>query len=169
MLDPYLKRLWDGIESVVRKMPEDELLRRSATGKWSPAEILEHLNLTYWATIKNMGRRLNAEKPLAARPTLKQRLQTVLVIGAGYFPSGRKSPDYAEPKGAPAEQLREEIRKRILEMDELIGKCETKFGSHALIAEHPILGPLTARQWRKFHWVHGRHHLRQISRMRAGK
>jgi hypothetical protein len=28
--------------------------------------------------------------------------------------------------------------------------------------DHLILGPLTAGQWRKFHWVHGQHHARQI-------
>ncbi|MGZ4836286.1 MAG: DUF1569 domain-containing protein [Terriglobales bacterium] len=34
--------------------------------------------------------------------------------------------------------------------------------------DHPFLGPLTADEWRKFHWVHGRHHTRQI-RERIGK
>jgi hypothetical protein len=28
--------------------------------------------------------------------------------------------------------------------------------------DHPFIGPLTADQWRKFHWVHGRHHIRQM-------
>jgi hypothetical protein len=40
--------------------------------------------------------------------------------------------------------------------------CECRFGSATKILDHPILGPLTAEQWRKFHWVHGRHHARQI-------
>jgi len=34
--------------------------------------------------------------------------------------------------------------------------------------DHLFLGPLTANEWRKFHWVHGRHHARQI-RERMGK
>jgi len=29
-----------------------------------------------------------------------------------------------------------------------------------------VLGPLTASQWRKFHWIHGRHHVKQISERR---
>src|ERR1700721_2221583 len=31
----------------------------------------------------------------------------------------------------------------------------------------PILGPLTAGQWRKFHLVHGMHHVKQIRRLRG--
>jgi hypothetical protein len=30
-----------------------------------------------------------------------------------------------------------------------------------------ILGPLTIRQWRKFHLIHGRHHIKQIRAIRA--
>jgi hypothetical protein len=32
--------------------------------------------------------------------------------------------------------------------------------------DHPILGPLTVDQWRKFHVVHTEHHVRQISQRR---
>jgi hypothetical protein len=32
--------------------------------------------------------------------------------------------------------------------------------------DHPILGPLTGGQWRKFHLVHGLHHVKQIRRLR---
>jgi hypothetical protein len=34
------------------------------------------------------------------------------------------------------------------------------------VLDHLILGPLTAAQWRKFHWIHGRHHVKQILRLR---
>jgi len=29
-----------------------------------------------------------------------------------------------------------------------------------------VLGALTGEQWRKFHWLHGRHHVRQILKFR---
>ena len=51
-------------------------------------------------------------------------------------------------------------------MDKLIAQCEAQYGARNKVLDHPILGPLTARQWRKFHWVHGRHHMKQISRLR---
>jgi hypothetical protein len=51
-------------------------------------------------------------------------------------------------------------------MDEVIGQCEARFGKRTRVLDHPVLGPLTARQWRKFHWVHGRHHVKQIQKLR---
>ncbi|MGZ7099671.1 MAG: DUF1569 domain-containing protein [Candidatus Angelobacter sp.] len=32
--------------------------------------------------------------------------------------------------------------------------------------DHPVLGPLTAAEWRKFHLVHGLHHVKQIRSLR---
>jgi hypothetical protein len=32
--------------------------------------------------------------------------------------------------------------------------------------DHPILGPFSIAQWRKFHLVHGLHHVKQIQRLK---
>jgi len=45
--------------------------------------------------------------------------------------------------------------------------CERKFGAATKIMDHPIIGPLAAGQWRKFHWCMA-HHARQL-RERMGK
>jgi hypothetical protein len=58
------------------------------------------------------------------------------------------------------------ITPQIAAMDEIIAQCEARFGKRTLLLDHPVLGPLTARQWRKFHWIHGRHHLKQIKELR---
>jgi len=60
-----------------------------------------------------------------------------------------------------------EIGPKIAAMDELLTQCENRYGRVTCLMDHPVLGPLTAQQWRKFHWVHGRHHVRQIRAMRA--
>jgi hypothetical protein len=44
--------------------------------------------------------------------------------------------------------------------------CEAKFGSRIKVLDHPILGPLSIDQWRRFHLVHGLHHVKQIRRLR---
>ena len=51
--------------------------------------------------------------------------------------------------------------------DDAISRCEARFGAGAKLANHPVLGPLTARQWRTFHLVHARHHMKQIAHIRA--
>jgi len=56
--------------------------------------------------------------------------------------------------------------KKIVEMDAVIAQCEARFGHRVALLDHPILGPLTARQWKKFHLVHGMHHRKQLLRLR---
>jgi hypothetical protein len=61
-----------------------------------------------------------------------------------------------------AEKVVAEIGPQIVAMDKAIADCEARYGSRVRVLDHPVLGPLTARQWRKFHLVHGRHHVKQI-------
>ena len=60
----------------------------------------------------------------------------------------------------------DQIQVNLSRMDAVITECETRFPEGQPIAEHPIIGPLTAWEWRQFHSVHGRHHVKQIWRLR---
>lgn len=133
--------------------------------KWSAAEVLEHLYLTYSGTVKGFERLLEADKPLAMRASMRQRLRTLVVLRFSYLPEGRKAPRQTVPRGLPAEKVRSEVQTEIAAMDAIIARCEARFGSGKVL-DHPILGPLTAAQWRKFHLIHGRHHGKQILRLR---
>ena len=143
-----------------------EDLVRHPEGKWSSAEILDHLNQTYRGTIKNCERCLAAGNSGAHSDRNSKRWQRRVVVWLGYVPSGRRSPEAVLPRGTPIPQLTTEIFQNITRMDDLIGACDAQFGRGKSIATHPILGPLTASEWRKFHWVHGRHHARQITRLK---
>jgi hypothetical protein len=160
-MDSYLELLHQAIASATEGICEKDLERRT-DGKWSAAEVLEHLYLTYTGTSKAFERCLQAGKPLASAPTLKNRMAAILVTEFGYFPEGRKSPDHACPKGISAEKVVTDICPQIAAMDKIIAQCEERFGSRKKVLDHPVLGPLTASQWRKFHWIHGRHHVKQI-------
>ena len=144
-----------------------EHLSRHPDGRWCAAEILEHLYLTYRGTVKGAERCLQEGKPLARTPTLQDRVRAAVVVGLGYMPEGRKAPERSTPRGMPAEEVVKAVGPEIAAMDDAIAKCEARFGRGTPILDHPILGPLTARQWRKFHWVHGRHHVKQIWKLRG--
>ena len=165
-MDFYLQRLQNAISSATAGMNAEKLAVRPGPGKWSGAEILEHLYLTYTGTIKGFEKCLEAGKPLARIPTFQDRARTTVVVKCGYMPKGRKSPQNAVPKGLPAERVLAEVAEKIAAMDAIIREAESKFGSRCPLLDHPILGPLQARQWRKFHWIHGRHHLKQMRRLR---
>jgi len=164
-MDAYLQRLQDAIASATLGMSAEDLTRHPE-GKWSTAQVLEHLYLTYTGTVKGCERCLQAGKPLARTPILKDRMKAFVVTGLGYLPNGRKAPERSQPRGMLVDEVTREIGPRISAMDELITQCETRFGRRSRILDHPFLGPLTARQWRKFHWVHGRHHMKQIQELR---
>jgi hypothetical protein len=136
-------------------------------GKWCAGEVLEHLYLTYTGTIKGFERVMTSGKPLASRATIEQRLRSLVVVGLGRMPSGLEAPAIVQPKGLPADKVRNEITAKLVAMDEIITQAEERFGPRVYLLNHPILGPLTARQWRKLHLVHGRHHLKQLVQLRA--
>jgi len=163
----YLQRLQEAIASATRGMTAEDL-RRHPEGKWCTLEVLEHLYLTYTGTTKAFERVLEAGKPLARTPLLKDRMRAFVVTGLGRLPEGRKAPERTQPRGMLADEVTREIGPRISAMAEVIAQCESRFGKRTRVLDHPILGPLTPGQWRKFHWVHGQHHLKQIRKLRGG-
>src|ERR1700690_483096 len=142
-----------------------EKLTRHPEGKWSPAQILEHLNISYTGTIKGFERCLQSGATQASPDRVRMRWPRIVVVNVGYFPPGRKSPERALPRGAPPEKVTAEILGNVTRMGDLIQECEARFGRHPVV-DHPVLGPLTAAEWRKFHLVHGKHHAKQIRKLK---
>lgn len=164
-MDFYLERLTQAITSATESLDRDTWSWRPEA-KWSAGEIFEHLYLTYTGTIKGFERCLEAGKPLARTPSLADRMRTLVVVGIGHMPEGRKAPRHAAPRGTPRAQVIAGIFAKISEMDAIISQAEAKYGVGTRVLDHPIIGPLRGWEWRKFHWIHGRHHLRQISELR---
>jgi hypothetical protein len=135
-------------------------------GKWSIAEILEHLALTYSSTKLAFDGCLQSGKPSAGVPNARDRVRAFVVTRLGYLPSGREAPKGTRPKGEQFESIRQNFASKITSMESIIAESERRFGRAAKILNHPFLGPFTASEWRRFHYVHGRHHLRQIRRLR---
>lgn len=164
-MDSRLEQLKENLESAVEGMSSEQLSWH-LPGKWCVAEVLEHLYLTYAGTILGFERVLKKGKPLASRASMAQRVLTWIVVGLGRMPEGRKAPSIVVPRGLPMETVRTEIGAKLAAMDAIITRCEARFGRHVKLLDHPILGPLTATEFRKLHLVHGQHHLKQILRLR---
>jgi len=175
-----LDRLKQALKAAIADMSPEELARKPGPivtkknddsplkEKWSPAEILEHLDRTYTASSKAFEQCLEQKKPSATKGNLKCRVSALAVVGLGYLPRGRQAPKYAVPRGVAAAELPGLIEQHLAKMEELIRRCEVQFGEKTKIMDHPFIGPLSGRQWRKFHLVHGRHHIKQIQAIRAG-
>jgi uncharacterized protein DUF1569 len=165
-MDFYLERLQNAISSATAGIALEALVEHPLAGKWSMAEVLEHLYLTYTGTIRGFEKCLEGGKPLARVPTLADRVRTAVVIKLGYLPEGRQAPKNAVPRGLSPELVLSEVAEKIAAMDAVITQAESRYGAKLKLLDHPILGPLQACEWRKFHWIHGRHHLKQLQRLR---
>src|SRR5713101_746483 len=121
-MNSYLAHLHRILASAIRGMNPDQITRHPQ-GKWSPAEIFEHLNLTYAGTIKGLQRCLQSGTTSASSDRGRMRWQRLIVIQVGYFPPGRKSPQRVLPRGTPAEQVKAEILQNVSRMDSVIHEC----------------------------------------------
>jgi hypothetical protein len=164
-MDSRLDKLKESLQSAVEGMSSEQLSWHPP-GKWCAADVLEHLYLTYTGTIQGFERVMRKGKPLATRASMAQRVLAFVVVGLCHIPAGLKAPAVAQPKGLPVEQVRTEIGAKLAAMDAIIAQCEARFGRQVKVLDHPILGPLTATQWRKLHLVHGRHHQKQLLQLR---
>jgi Protein of unknown function (DUF1569) len=163
-MDCHLQKALEEIQRATQGMSTEELAWHPV-GKWSSAQILEHLTLTFSGTVKGMQRVLASDGTGSRKRTLKNRLSAFIVADLGYFPSGRKSPDMAVPSSGNPDMAVENIVRNLTEMDVVLTEVEQKKGPNARVP-HPVIGPLKISQWRRFHLLHTRHHMKQIVRLR---
>jgi hypothetical protein len=171
-MDPILQQLQNEIARSLENLDSAQAqISPSATPeKWNIQQILQHLCLTYAFTETAFDARLAKGTPTRARPTLQQRIAQYFLITLGIFPKGREAPVQVTPPQIPSPVCGSDLAaysaQHLARLDRLFNKAEALFGSGRCIS-HMILGPLTIRQWRKFHLVHGRHHIKQIRAIRA--
>jgi hypothetical protein len=128
---------------------------------------MEHLGRSYGTTAKMLELSMGAGRPQVRGARFSELWKKLLIVKLGVLPSGAKAPERVMPKGDPGPVALERALKNLERMDVAIAAAEELWGRAKPIAMHPILGPLNPSEWRKFHYVHGHHHLLQI-RKRAG-
>ena len=160
-MSPHLARVRTQAEQLTSEFSPDEW-HYSRDGRWSASLILEHLLLTFTATTRAMLKTMQAGEPFCRETTLRDRASRLYVLGFGQIPSGLEATKNITPKqGLPRDNLRA-FNDALVAMDATLTDAERRFGKKKRILDHPILGPLTAEEWRRFHRVHAEHHFRQM-------
>src|SRR5947209_8267091 len=132
-------RILTAVDETTADMTEEQMKFRPE-GKWAPADVLEHLALTYGGTAKSFQKRVG-EGPAGGSPTIKQRIGALLVLELGLFPFKRKSPEMVAPKGEMGgKEALELLKRNLAEMDSAFAAYREKHGEKGRIANHPILG-----------------------------
>lgn len=166
-MSPHLEKVRGEAERLTRDFsPED--WRHTSNGKWSASLILEHLLLTFTATTKGTLKTMRAGEPFCREATWKDQAGRFYVLRMGRMPGGLKAMKNIAPReGLPNNNLCL-FNDSLVAMDTALTDAERRFGKKTRILDHPMLGPLTAEEWRRFHRVHAEHHLRQIAVLRSG-
>src|SRR5215469_3557835 len=120
-MHPKLARLECRLAEAIRNISPDEL-GRHREGRWSVAQILDHLNLTYLGTIRNLERSLDAVKTRGSPDRGGMRFERLLITRLGWFPSGRKSPRHVLPREAPPGRMTSEVIENLARMDAVISE-----------------------------------------------
>jgi len=154
----YIRRETD--RATRNASPNDWL--RAPVGKWNSMQILEHLRLSYTATTKGLLRAMEAGQPQHGTLSLAQHLKCFYILRLGRFPAGIEAPQHTVPGQGLGDDPLRRFNDALVAMDATLADTEKRFGTRTRVLNHPVLGPLTAQAWRRFHQVHGRHHLKQI-------
>ena len=169
-MDSYLEQLQRAIAAATRGMTSEELTRHPRArpnGTWCMAEVLEHLYLTYTGTVKGPGAVSAGRKSPGQSDHPEAASANIAGDWAELFSDVVESHRNAPvPRACLRTKSWRKSDLRSPAMGALLAECESRHGAATRVMDHPILGPLTARQWRKFHWVHGRHHVKQILKLR---
>ena len=172
-MDPILQQLHQEIANAIEGLDsaETQFVPPSSPEKWSIQQIVQHLCLTYAFTETAFEARIVKGSPTRAIPTLEQRIYQFSLITLGIFPSGREAPERVAPPRIASPVCGSDLAlyagEHLTRIDKLSHQAEALFGPSRRCISHMMLGPLSIHQWRRFHLIHGRHHLKQIRSIRS--
>lgn len=159
-----MKRFSDLPEIVLGPLKDrsDADWQQAPPGKWTPAQIVEHLALALeWSATGFEERR--ARDPMIRRPsTVPQRVAKVLVMGFGWFPPFLKAPSRSTPAPHVERAVAEAHFRRGVDRNEELASLLLPARGRDLFVKHVRMGDLTLPEWLEFHVIHARHHARQI-------
>jgi hypothetical protein len=137
---------------------------------WSVQQIVEHLVLSMDATRATLEERLAKARPgRNQRRTRTEWVLQLMILSAGHMPKGVGAPRETTPaesmQSSSARELSERLETAIESLDATLDQCRQRFGMER-VGRHFLLGPLRIDQWRRYHVLHLRHHLKQMCALR---
>jgi hypothetical protein len=164
-MNKWLVRIEGMVTSATAGMTEEQLAWHPE-GKWSSAQVLEHLCKTYTGTVLGYQKAMATNRSLTPSSKGMQPLARFLLLKLGYFPSGGKSPERVLPKGEwTGEYALKALREELAKLIDAQRKIE-QTSAGVKVVSHPAFGPFTPEEWARFHYVHAKHHMKQVAALR---
>jgi len=146
----------------------DSEWERGPAGKWTPAQIVEHLALGLTLSAATFQSRKN-HAPMKRRPrTPAEQIARLFIFGLRWFPPGRKAPERTTPPPQVDRKAAEAHFLAGIEAWDQVDRALLPERRADLFVKHPRMGDLTVEEWMRFHVIHARHHAKQIQQ-RVGR
>jgi DinB superfamily len=147
----------------VHAVPEERWEQPLAEGQWTPAQVAEHLRLSYLIA----GRELEGGEGLRVRLPWWMRLFVRLrylgsILSKGRIPGKQRAPREIAPGPGPFERRATlaELGQRVRDLEAALGQRHRR-GERGL--SHHFFGKLSPSDALRFLTVHNQHHLRQLT------
>ena len=153
----------DAVETFRRTaeaVPPDRWGTPRAPGKWSPAQVVEHIALAYETNTRLLRGRVPGGAPRWLRPLIRKFLLG-MVLRRGDFARRARAPKIMEPAvsqpAAPAAEL-------LARLDAAAGNFEAGAAAHlGDTLEHPFFGKVPLTDIVRLSEIHTRHHTSQLA------
>ncbi len=136
-------------------------------GKWTPAQIVEHLALGLNLSAATFLARRNHAPMSRRRRTPAEQVARMFMFALRWFPPRRKAPERTTPASQIDRASAEAHFLAGVEAWDQVDRALLPERRADLFVKHPRMGDLTVHEWMRFHVIHARHHARQI-RQRLG-
>ena len=145
--------------ATARAVPAERWAVPRATGKWSPAQVVEHVALAYETNTQLLRGPVPGGAPRWIRPLIRKFLLG-LVLRRGGFPRGSRAPKAMEPKVSQAAAPRSELMPRL---ESAAAGFQAGAAAHASdTLEHPFFGTVPLTDIVRLSEIHTRHHAAQL-------
>jgi hypothetical protein len=150
----------DEFLAAARSLDQEVWQRPPAPGKWSPAQVTEHVTLAYERTGEMLRSPAPGGVPFFLRPIIRY-LYVRPILRSGRFPASTKAPRPFQPSGGPStvEALCTRLRTAAdgfeTEVERLASLGERTF-------DHPVFGHVKLPDCLRFQAFHTAHHRGQL-------
>lgn len=141
--------------------------QQAPPGKWTAAQIVEHLALALEGCADGFEKRRARDPMLRRRLSARERVGRLCIMHLGWFPPLQSAPSMTRPAPHVDRAAAEAHFRRGVERTLDLARLLLPARARDLFVKHPAMGDLTLPEWMEFHVIHARHHARQIRRLLA--
>ena len=160
-----VRRQLERLEQIVLddlEQVKGDVWHRAPAGKWSLAQIVDHLGRSMETIVTAFEGQADAE-PRGRHATPKQHLLRHLMLGAHKLPKPRAISERNRPGERPDPEMTTAAFRMAVERLSSLTETWPAARREGVFVPHPVLGDLNLPEWGRFFYLRGRQYAHQIA------